>query len=394
MAKSTQPDSKQKAPAGLAGSSSPGGSPGSHRDPDELIRRADGERGLKAAEILLEAALAFRRRPDTVSAMHSLERALAELAELIESPPAAKLGAEIEYQLGMLCEEELGRFEDALVHYQSAFKLRPDNLDPLRRGRIVYQSLGDMDMVARLIELHLANLNASETKSGITLALELGQLKLKLHDPAGAVEALRAALRMHNDVAANEEIPEALLGTLADAYVSPDYQPGMSEKDQARRHASEIYLSLAKRHLDPNLLASLGVETSGQIATSGPPPAIAGGELRESDKKAIAYLRKSLDADARNVTAAGLLETLFSRLPAAQRSAELIKLYRSGSRVSRRGPKLLKIYEESGGTVDYGAVIDACRTGLDAVNSVDEWTETRDTLKEMLSKSGDLLGLA
>lgn len=388
----TQPDSKQKAPAGLAGSSSPGASPG--KDPDELVRRADGERGLKAAETLLEAALAYRRRPDTVSAMHSLERALAELAELIESPPAAKLGAELEYQLGILCEEELGRFEDALVHYQRAFKLRPDNLDPLRRGRVVYQSLGDMDMVARLIELHLSNLNASETRSGITLALELGQLKLKLHDPAGAVEALRSALRMHNDAAANEEIPEALLATLADAYVSPDYQPGMSEKDQARRHASEIYLSLAKRHLDPLLLASLGVETSGQIAPSGPPPAVAAGELRDGDKKAIALLRKSLDADARNVTAAGLLETLFSRLPQAQRSAELIKLYRSGARVSRRGPKLLKIYEESGSTVDYGAVIDACRTGLDAVNSVDEWTETRDTMKEMLSKSGDLLGLA
>ena len=38
------------------------------------------------------------------------------------------MGAELEYQLGILCEEELGRFEDALVHYQTAFKLRPDNL--------------------------------------------------------------------------------------------------------------------------------------------------------------------------------------------------------------------------------------------------------------------------
>ena len=233
----TQPDPKQKT-----------------SDPDALVRRADGQRGLPAAETLLEAALAYRRRPDMVAAMHSLERALAELAELIESPPAARLGAELEYQLGILCEEELGRFEDALVHYQRAFKLRPDNLDPLRRGRVVYQSLGDMDMVARLIELHLANLVASETRSGITLALELGQLKLKLNDPAGAVEALRSALRMHNDAAGSEEIPELLLATLADAYVSPEYQPGIAEKDQARRHASEIYLSLAKRYLDAKLL--------------------------------------------------------------------------------------------------------------------------------------------
>ena len=380
----TQSDSKQK-------------TSGPSRDPDELVRRADGQRGLQAAESLLEAALAYRQRPDIVAAMHSLERALAELADLIESPPAAKLGAELEYQLGILCEEELGRFEDALVHYQRAFKLRPDNLDPLRRGRYIYQSLGDMDMVARLIELHLTNLVASETRSGITLALELGQLKLKLNDPAGAVEALRSALRMHNDAAANEEIPEALLATLAEAYVSPDYQPGISEKEQARRHASEIYLSLAKRHLDPKLLLTLstgdGEEVSGQILpTAAPSQPFT--ELQDGDRKAISFLRKSLDADARNVTAAGLLETLYMRLPAEQRSAELIKLYKSGARVSRRGPKLLKIYEESGGAIDYGAVIDACRTGLDAVNSVDEWNETRDTLKDMLQKSGDLLGLA
>lgn len=377
----TQPDPKQKT-----------------SDPDALVRRADGQRGLPAAETLLEAALAYRRRPDMVAAMHSLERALAELAELIESPPAARLGAELEYQLGILCEEELGRFEDALVHYQRAFKLRPDNLDPLRRGRVVYQSLGDMDMVARLIELHLANLVASETRSGITLALELGQLKLKLNDPAGAVEALRSALRMHNDAAGSEEIPELLLATLADAYVSPEYQPGIAEKDQARRHASEIYLSLAKRYLDAKLLETLPHDGDDEprreksaAAGTGPESST---EIRESDRKAIGYLRRALEADARNVTAAGLLETLYGRMAPPQRTAELIKLYKGGSRVSRRGPKLLKLYEEAGGPVDYGAVIDACRTGLDAVNSVDEWNETRDTLKDMLQKSGDLLGLA
>ncbi len=382
------PDSPQKS----------SGSSFAAQDPDELVQRADGQRGLTAAEMLLGAALAYRQRADVVSAMHSLQRALAELAELIESPPAAKLGAEIEYQLGLLCEEELGRFEDALVHYQRAFKLRPDNLDPLRRGRAIYQSLGDMDMVARLIDLHLTHLLASDTRTGIGLALELGQLRLKLNDPAGAVEALRSALRMHNDAAANEEIPETLLATLADAYVSPDYQPGISEKEQARRHASEIYLSLAKRYLDPKLLATL---TSGEgdddaLATVVPISSVPreGEALRDSDRKATSYLRKALDADARNVTAAGLLESIYMHLPPPQRSEELIRLYKSGARVSRRGPKLLKLYEEVGGAVDFGAIIDACRTGLDTANSVDEWNETRDTLKEMLKKSGDLLGLA
>jgi tetratricopeptide (TPR) repeat protein len=61
--------------------------------------------------------------------------------------------------------------------------------------------------------------------------------------------------------------------------------------------------------------------------------------------------------------------------------------------VTRRGPKLLKLMEQAG-TVDHAAVIDACRAGIDAVSSVDEWRETRQTLQEMLQKSGDLLGLA
>lgn len=360
-------------------------------DPDELVRKAEGQHGVQAAETLLAAALAFRRRPDVVAAVHCLERGLGELQEQIETPPAARMGAELEYQLGILCEEELGRFEDALVHYQTAFKLRPDNLEPLRRGRGIYQSLGDMDMVARLIELHLANLVANETQSGVALALELGQLKLRLNDPAGAVEALRGALRMHNDGGSGEEVPEPLLSTLADAYVSPDYQPGMAEKDQARRHASEIYLSLAKRYLDPKYV---GKPEEGDKAGSKTDAGGDAAEPRENERRAIQFLRRALDADARNVTAAGLLETMFSRLPADQRASELIKLYKSGARVSRRGPKLRKLYEESGITIDYGAVIDACRTGLDAVNSVEEWNETRDTLKQMLEKSGDLFGLA
>ncbi len=390
------PGAKTAAPAagaGATGSSAPRPAPPppAEVDPDELVRKAEGQRGVQAAETLLAAALAFRRRPDVVAAVHCLERGLGELQEQIETPPAARMGAELEYQLGILCEEELGRFEDALVHYQTAFKLRPDNLEPLRRGRGIYQSLGDMDMVARLIELHLANLVANETQSGVALALELGQLKLRLNDPAGAVEALRGALRMHNDGGSGEEVPEPLLATLADAYVSPDYQPGMAEKDQARRHASEIYLSLAKRYLDPKNVAKSDEADKAAGKTEAD---AASAELREHERKAIQMLKRALDADARNVTAAGLLETMYSRLPTDQRAVELIKLYKSGARVSRRGPKLRKLYEESSIPIDYGAIIDACRTGLDAVNSVEEWQETRDTLKQTLEKSGDLFGLA
>lgn len=384
--------------------SSAGGPPGSGVDPDELVRRASSQRGVPAADLLQQAATAYRRRGDIVSAVHALERGLAEIEEQIESPPAARLGATIEFELGALCEEELGRVEEALLHYQRAFKLRPDSLEPLRRGRLIYQSLGDMDMVSRLIELHLANLNADEAKTGVQLALELGQLKLRLNDPAGAVDVLRQALRMHNEAAADEEVPQALLATLAEAYVSPEYQPGIAEKDQARRNASDIYLGLAKRFLDPELAKLLqraqGEDEDDALAqldaATGSNPGIAapGSDAQlENDRRAIGYLRKALEADLRNVTAASILEALYQRAPEPQRTTELIKLYKGGSRVPRRGPKLLKLMEQ-GGHVDTAAVIDACRAGLETVSSVDEWKETRSTLQEMLQRTNDLLGLA
>ena len=178
-------------------------------DADALIQKAAGQRGMEAAQSLQRAAELLLKKGEVEQAYSCYERALGELSEQIGSPPAAKLGAALEFELGKLCEEELGRFEQALLHYQQAFKLRPDYLEPLRRGRLIYQSLGDMDMVARLIDLHLSNLVAGEAEQGIALALELGQLKLRLHDPGGAVEVLRSALRMHNEASEEAEVPEA-----------------------------------------------------------------------------------------------------------------------------------------------------------------------------------------
>ncbi|MBL9040427.1 MAG: hypothetical protein JNM83_02435 [Myxococcales bacterium] len=368
-------------------------------DAEALLQVAQSQRGMEAAQTLARAAELLRRKGEVEPAFFAYERALAELADQIGSPTAAKLGAALEFELGKLCEEDLGRFEQALLHYQQAFKLRPDYLEPLRRGRLIYQSLGDMDMVARLIELHLANLVAGEAQQGVDLALELGQLKLRLHDPAGAVEVLRSALRMHNEATEDTEVPEALLATLAEAYMSPDYQPGISEKEHARRNASDIFLGLAKRYLDDELLSILeqlraAEEEEGttsplsveQLLHSKDKP------LTEQDKKALGFFKRALEADIRNVTAAVLLEAMYLRAPESLGTPELVKLYRSGARVTRRGPKLLKLYEQSG-SPDYLSVADACRAGLDAVSSMDEWRETRQVLVDVLKKAGDQLGL-
>lgn len=366
---------------------------------DTLLKKAASQHGMDAAKTLQRAAQVLWKKGDLERAYGCYERALAELSEQIGSPPTAILGAALEFELGRLCEEGLAQFEQALVHYQQAFKLRPEELEPLKRARAIFQSLGDMDMVATLIELHLTNLVAAESQHGVQLALELGQLKLRLHQPAEAIEVLRNALKMHNEIHEDVEVPERLLATLAEAYVSPDYQPGVPEKEHARRNASDIFLGLSKRYLDEELLEILEQLRIAEEEEGNTTPLSVEQLLKsknrpftEQDQKALGYLKRALSADIRNVTAAVLTEALYLRVPDAVGVPELIKLYRSGARVTRRGPKLLQLYDRVGNP-DYLAVADACRAGLDAVSSMDEWRQTREVLIEVLKKVGDHLGL-
>ena len=57
------------------------------------------------------------------------------------------------YELGELCEDLFLRKDRAMIHYQAAFKLSPQDARALERAREIYREMGNLEMVAKLLEL-------------------------------------------------------------------------------------------------------------------------------------------------------------------------------------------------------------------------------------------------
>lgn len=339
------------------------------------------------ARALLARARDLRGKKDLVEAVHMLEQAIASLSENGEraapGPTRAQAGApasdralraQLEFELGQLLEEELGRLDGALLHYQRAFKLRPEVTEPLHRGRAIYRRLGDVAMVSRLYELELSSAPAADPTATLLLALDFARHKLaQQHDPGAAARILEAALQgLPADAPASPQHAEAL-ETLAQAYVSPDYQPEEGAEAQAER-AAQIFLSLGTRRL----------------------------QEKGEDEQALSYLRRALGADPLSVPAALALETSYAALPSPRREEELLRLYRTGARVKQRGLKLLRLYEGAGGQdpgkellpEELREIVAACRADLERAETLGEWEEIRGALRRCLAQLGGPEGLS
>src|SRR5512146_3208416 len=85
------------------------------------------------------------------------------------------------YELGEVCEDLFLRKDRAMVHYQAAFKLNPQDTKALERARRIYREMGNLETVAMLDGLELrvtqdpAHRAEIQGKLGIT-QLDLGQL--------------------------------------------------------------------------------------------------------------------------------------------------------------------------------------------------------------------------
>lgn len=361
----------------------------------EIIAEARGQSGAAAAGLLGEAARLLREGGDIAGAVHALQQAVALVAG---AEPGAgtddrALRARLELALGRIFEEELGRLDGALLNYQRAYKLDQSDLTPLSRGRAIYRALGDVSMVSRLFELELGGAAGRDPGTALSLSLEYARLKLEQQrDPAGAAQLLRAALAKQPE---DKVLPEAVLETLAEALVSPDYVPAEGETpEQAQAQASELYLALALRRTGrpaeeapPETRDGPPAPSSEEGATA-PPHAL--------DAEALRYLRRALGADPQSAAAAVALERLCERLPAPERDVELQRLYRTGARVPRRALKLLSLCEAAGPLKpeERRELIGALRAGLEEADSIEEWQENRGALRRLLEAEGDQAGLA
>src|SRR3954462_7732340 len=97
-------------------------------------------------------------RPDVKQRLRSARSwpsLIEELEREVEKVDAKEAKAAALYELGEVCEDLFLRKDRAMVHYQAAFKLNPNDAKALERARAIYREMGNLDMVATLLGLEL-----------------------------------------------------------------------------------------------------------------------------------------------------------------------------------------------------------------------------------------------
>src|SRR5260370_29416600 len=99
-------------------------------------------------ELRLEIKERLRWARSWPSLIEELEREVEQVEP--KEAKAARL-----FELGELCEDVFLLKDRAMVHYQAAFKLSPQDARALERARQIYREMGNLEMVATLLGLEL-----------------------------------------------------------------------------------------------------------------------------------------------------------------------------------------------------------------------------------------------
>ena len=147
------------------------------------------------------------------------------------------------YTVGQAYEEVLLSKNKAMVNYQKAFKLYPQDPLPLTRARNIYREMGNLNMVAKLMEFQ-TKLVSPEDRA--VLLKELAMVCLDLGRPDKARAHLLEAAKHDADA------PELQLLTAALDYEDDSWQEQVNnllqkaEEDEA--HAATLILTAARIH--------------------------------------------------------------------------------------------------------------------------------------------------
>ncbi|MBW2731252.1 MAG: tetratricopeptide repeat protein, partial [Deltaproteobacteria bacterium] len=88
------------------------------------------------------------------------------------------------YVIGQACEELFLRKDRAMVNYQKAFKLHPQNVRPLVRAREIYHEMGNLKMVAKLMDFQLKVERDPEVRAELLVKLAFALIDLRMLDAA------------------------------------------------------------------------------------------------------------------------------------------------------------------------------------------------------------------
>jgi tetratricopeptide (TPR) repeat protein len=254
-------------------------------------RQADPTAESRVLSKALEHHKGHRKALDRLKAVSMDERRWTEVLRLltleaealVEAGGDKKRLARIEHEVGQVWEDQFNRLDQAIVHYQVAFKADPGHVDSIEAGRRIYRSVGRWKTVAALYQVELST--CQDPQRRVALLLELGQLQW---DNLGDLEGAARSYQEASQIRAGDE---SILESLGEIYASPEWPtPGGLDK------AAAIFMQIAQAR-----------------------------QTRGDRDGAIAYLRRALGADPENEAAYNRLEKAYEE---TGRWEDLDRLYR------------------------------------------------------------------
>ncbi|HZS42590.1 MAG TPA: hypothetical protein VFF06_37425, partial [Polyangia bacterium] len=180
-------------------------------------------------ELRLEIKQRLRSARSWPSLIEELEREVEQIEP--KEAKAARL-----FELGELCEDLFLRKDRAMVHYQAAFKLSPQDARALERARQIYREMGNLEMVATLLGLELKVTQDPERRALVEGKWGMALLDLGKRDQA--LPHLEAAAQARPD---DRELADAL------AAANYDREDWLGQVERLQKQAEQSDSSLAAR---------------------------------------------------------------------------------------------------------------------------------------------------
>lgn len=225
---------------GEAASAEPGATPERR---DELGRIVEGLFGLYHQGYYIDRVEALLR---AVAERAGRWEALVSLLELlIEDAPDAATRAALHFELGRVLEKRVASFEQAMQHYQQAFRVDRARSDAIDAGRDLYRRMGNLEMVVRLYDVQL-KVSESHHEAAALLVAKSQVLSDELDDAARALEALGRACALVPEDGAPRLALEALVRSAAGRTAMARLEAAYTDAGRPAEAAS-IYLMIAEQ---------------------------------------------------------------------------------------------------------------------------------------------------
>ncbi len=184
--------------------------------------------------------------PDTEAAWLRLAESLSQHLETLDEQAASLLSLEI----GRVWQDRLGRPEEAMLRFQSAFQLDGENVEALHQARSSYVQQGKWELVWQLYNLELESV-APDADAQADLLFEMADLCAnQLDRSSDAVKCVRQALKFSPEHPRISEFSELLSSVHRDREARFDELRASAEGTRDPRQRAAKLLEAASLWMD------------------------------------------------------------------------------------------------------------------------------------------------